>query len=101
MAFSTTPLPLPAPAPAAPSMPPLDKSKTIRHRSIGRRPAQIAEATSADGAWVYVHVELPGTPWDVLHVETQTVHHGFGTLAAARRWAACDHCTAKAIGVAA
>ncbi len=30
------------------------------------------EATSEDGAWLFARIEMPGTPWHVVHVPTNT-----------------------------
>lgn len=67
---------------------PLDPDKTGRVPGRSGR-SEIWEATSTDGRWRYVRLELAGTPWEVTDLSDDTVAPDwFGTLAKARAWTA-------------
>ena len=76
----------------------LDPARTMRLPSFGRRTRQAWAATSADGRWSYRRLEVPGTPWVVLHGDGEEWGTGFGTLSRARAaTAAHDTNTKEAI----
>ena len=78
---------------AATPMTPLDPAKTERYRVRSGR-LEISEATSADGRWRYVRLEMPGTPWEVADTVAQAADpedyrpEWLSSLPAARRWTA-------------
>lgn len=57
---------------------------TRRYPTFSGRRLEAWQAASRDGVWRYDRLEITGTPWQVVHVPTETEADWYGTLTRAR-----------------